>query len=148
MHSILVSKCVTPSFWRLCRLLFAEYALLLLAACLVSMPKASRKAAADVDMPEAPAGEPGDSAPPLDAVAPMPLFPALTASEALGGKVEWRKVAVPAHRLTPLKESWMDLYTPVTEHMKVDMRMNLKTRKARSTTGWMLQLAWLGLVGA
>ena len=33
--------------------------------------------------------------------------------------------------MTPLKDAWMDLYTPVTENMKVDMRMNLKTRKVR-----------------
>jgi hypothetical protein len=29
----------------------------------------------------------------------------------------------------------MELYTPVTENMKVDMRMNLKTRKARTAEG-------------
>lgn len=33
--------------------------------------------------------------------------------------------------MTPLKNAWMELYTPVTENMKIDMRMNLKTRKAR-----------------
>lgn len=33
--------------------------------------------------------------------------------------------------MTPLKNSWLDLYTPITQHLKLDMRMNLKTRKVR-----------------
>lgn len=31
--------------------------------------------------------------------------------------------------MTPLKNSWLQLYNPIVEHMKLDMRMNLKTRK-------------------
>ena len=43
---------------------------------------------------------------------------------------EWStQVNVPQHRMTPLKNSWMSLYTPVTENMKLDMRMNLKAKK-------------------
>jgi hypothetical protein len=37
-------------------------------------------------------------------------------------------------RYTPLKENWMALYTPITEAMKVDVRMNLKTRKVELKT--------------
>ena len=54
--------------------------------------------------------------------------------EAGGKKIEYRKVQVPQHRFTPLKEKWMELYKPVTEQMKVDMRMNLKTRKVELRT--------------
>lgn len=47
---------------------------------------------------------------------------------------------MPQNRLTPLKESWMKLYQPVTDHMQLDMRMNLKTKKvgcaASSRCGW------------
>ena len=39
------------------------------------------------------------------------------------------QVTVPQHRMTPLKNSWMALYKPVTENMKLDMRMNLRTKK-------------------
>lgn len=39
------------------------------------------------------------------------------------------QVTVPQHRMTPLKNSWMALYKPVTENMKLDMRMNLSTKK-------------------
>lgn len=39
------------------------------------------------------------------------------------------QVPVPQHRLTPLRENWLKLYQPVTEHLQLDMRMNLKTKK-------------------
>jgi len=41
---------------------------------------------------------------------------------------------VPAHRMTPLKNAWLALYKPVTENLRLDMRMNLKTRKVRAGT--------------
>jgi RNA-binding protein PNO1 len=31
--------------------------------------------------------------------------------------------------MTPLKKAWLDIYKTVTEVLKFDMRMNLKTRK-------------------
>lgn len=40
-----------------------------------------------------------------------------------------RQIPVSQHRMTPLKAAWMQLYTPITEHLKLDMRMNLKTKK-------------------
>lgn len=36
---------------------------------------------------------------------------------------------MPQHRLTPLKAHWMSLYEPVTKNLKLDMRMNLKSKK-------------------
>ena len=41
---------------------------------------------------------------------------------------------VPANRFTPLKENWMALYEPITKQMKIDVRMNLKTRKVELKT--------------
>lgn len=41
---------------------------------------------------------------------------------------EFRKVPVPRNRLTPLKESWMKIFTPIVEHLKLQVRFNLKTR--------------------
>jgi RNA-binding protein PNO1 len=41
---------------------------------------------------------------------------------------EMRKVSVPAHRYTPLKENWMKIFTPVVEHLKLQIRFNLKSR--------------------
>ena len=40
-------------------------------------------------------------------------------------KITFRRIPVPAHRMTPLKNSWMDLYVPVTSRMNLLMRMNL-----------------------
>lgn len=42
------------------------------------------------------------------------------------------QIPVPQHRMTPLKAAWMQLYTPITDHLKLDMRMNLKTKKVRA----------------
>jgi hypothetical protein len=42
--------------------------------------------------------------------------------------------------MTPLKTSWMQLYTPITDNLKLDMRMNLKTKKVSwgrmTNSGW------------
>jgi hypothetical protein len=71
--------------------------------------------------------EQGGGAAALDFVPPpKPQFGALSAHEMNGGKFEFRKVFVPQHRFTPLKEHWMEIYTPVFEQMKIDIRMNLK----------------------
>ena len=39
-----------------------------------------------------------------------------------------RKVGIPPHRLTPLKKDWLKIYTPLVEHMKCQVRMNLKSK--------------------
>jgi RNA-binding protein PNO1 len=57
----------------------------------------------------------------------LPLLPAPFARFYL-------QVNVPANRFTPLKENWMALYEPVTKQMKIDLRMNLKTKKVELKT--------------
>ncbi|XP_011166775.1 RNA-binding protein pno1 [Solenopsis invicta] len=47
---------------------------------------------------------------------------------------EQRKIPVPAHRYSPLKENWMKIFTPVTEHLKLQIRFNLKTRNVEIRT--------------
>ena len=60
-------------------------------------------------------------------IGPMkPKFEPLTAYEMSSGRSEFRKVSVPAHRYTPLKKIWMEIYTPVYEQMKIDIWMNLQ----------------------
>lgn len=48
--------------------------------------------------------------------------------EKLEGKGELRRIAVPAHRYTPLKDNWLKIFTPVVEHLHLQIRFNLKSR--------------------
>lgn len=43
-------------------------------------------------------------------------------------KRESRSVKVPHHRFPPIKKVWMEIYTPIVEHCKLEIRMNLKNR--------------------
>lgn len=45
-----------------------------------------------------------------------------------GGKSDTRKVWVPANRYTPLKDNWMKIFTPIVEHLHLQIRFNVKTR--------------------
>lgn len=52
---------------------------------------------------------------------------------------EQRKVPIPPHRMTPLKTAWPKIYPPLVEHLKLQVRMNIKTksvelRTSKSTT--------------
>ena len=40
-----------------------------------------------------------------------------------------RSVPVPPHRFTPLKESWLKIYTPIVEHMQLQVRMNVRAKR-------------------
>lgn len=40
----------------------------------------------------------------------------------------FRKITIPAHRYTPLKEQWMKIYSPVVEYLHLQIRFNLRTR--------------------
>lgn len=62
------------------------------------------------------------------ATASAPLFPAMTASEMNGGRVEYRRVRCPPNRLTPLRNQWDNLMTPIVEYLKLQIRFNPATR--------------------
>lgn len=128
------------------------------------MPKVTKKTARNDDLLQPVAGAPMDTSPPepepptTDAAPsdglPAPKFAPLSAFEQNGARVEFRRVRtlrgdthsrcsihvtntqvpVPQHRMTPLKSRWMELYRPVTDTLKLDMRMNLKTRKVEIKT--------------
>ena len=53
----------------------------------------------------------------------IPEFPALTAVE-VDGKPGYFRITVPPNRFTPLKKHWMEIYTPLVEHMKMQVRFN------------------------
>jgi len=72
----------------------------------------------------------------MDASGDLPLKPAFAAlvSGQAAAKVEFRRVPVPQHRMTPLKTQWLELYKPITDNLKLDMRMNLKSKKVEIKT--------------
>lgn len=62
--------------------------------------------------------------------------PKFAAANKVGMKVklETRKVAVPPHRMTPLKNTWVKIYPPLVDHLKLQVRMNLKTKTVELRT--------------
>ena len=48
--------------------------------------------------------------------------------------IETRKILVPKHRMAPLKENWLKIFNPVVEHLKLQIRFNLKTKKVEIRT--------------
>ncbi|MCJ1406735.1 pre-rRNA-processing protein pno1 [Ptychographa xylographoides] len=47
---------------------------------------------------------------------------------------ETRKVLIPPHRMSPLKTSWPKIYPPLVEHLKLQVRMNIKSRAVELRT--------------
>lgn len=56
-----------------------------------------------------------------------PSFKPLPAS-AVQMKKEIRRIATPAHRITPLKNAWAELLDPLVQHLKLQVRMNTKRK--------------------
>ncbi|KAK3192817.1 pre-rRNA-processing protein pno1 [Lecanicillium sp. MT-2017a] len=49
-------------------------------------------------------------------------------------RVETRKVPIPPHRMTPLKQNWSTIYPPLVEHLKLQCRMNIKRKTVELRT--------------
>lgn len=47
---------------------------------------------------------------------------------------DMRKIQVPAHRYSPLKDNWLKIFTPIVEHLQLQIRFNLKTRNVEIKT--------------
>ncbi|KAI8054858.1 hypothetical protein BDF21DRAFT_497982 [Thamnidium elegans] len=45
-----------------------------------------------------------------------------------------RKIPIPPHRMSPLKRHWLEIYSPLVEHMKLQVRMNVKTKTVELKT--------------
>ena len=45
-----------------------------------------------------------------------------------------RKVLIPPHRLSPLRTAWPKIYPPLVEHLKLQVRMNLKGKAVELRT--------------
>uniref|UniRef100_A0A665TSU4 RNA-binding protein PNO1 n=1 Tax=Echeneis naucrates TaxID=173247 RepID=A0A665TSU4_ECHNA len=62
-----------------------------------------------------------------------PQFPPISGDK-LRGPDQMRKIPVPAHRYTPLKDNWMKIFTPIVENLQLQVRFNLKTRNVEIKT--------------
>ncbi|CAN3367021.1 pre-rRNA-processing protein Pno1p [Diutina catenulata] len=50
-------------------------------------------------------------------------------------KLESRKVPIPPHRQTPLKNCWPKIYPPIVDHLKLNVRYNVRNRNVELKTG-------------
>jgi hypothetical protein len=57
-----------------------------------------------------------------DANPQQPIFPKLSAAQASGNKIEYRRVRCPPHRYTPLREHWEQILTPLVEYLKLQVQ--------------------------
>lgn len=56
----------------------------------------------------------------------VPTFEAVKADES--GRVEYRKIRIPAHRYTPLRKHWESLIAPLVQQLKLQVRFNPRAR--------------------
>ena len=63
----------------------------------------------------------------------------------------FRVLLGPSARLTPLKQAWPEIYKPIVEHMKLQIRYNTKRKTVDLRVGTLvlrfLQAAYLLLLG-
>ncbi|KAI9468623.1 RNAbinding protein PNO1like protein putative [Coemansia mojavensis] len=57
-----------------------------------------------------------------------PEFGPLSAKELQEKRKEFRRIRVPPHRFSPLKKDWLKIYSPIVEHLQLQIRMNPKSR--------------------
>ena len=105
------------------------------------MPKVARKEAAQPLQEAEPRPMDAEDSGPVSLSVPSdsgktPKFAPASSYELNGQVVQFRRLPVPQHRMTPLKNQWLALYKPITENMGLDMRMNLKSRKVSNERVW------------
>lgn len=58
-----------------------------------------------------------------------PAFPPLPASaQRTTLKSETRRIPIPPHRMTPLKKDWVNIFSPLTEMLQLQVRMNVQRK--------------------
>lgn len=49
-------------------------------------------------------------------------------------RIDSRKVPIPPHRFSPLKSAWPSIYPPIVQHLKLQVRMNVKSKAVELRT--------------
>ena len=58
-----------------------------------------------------------------------PTFPPLPANAGKSAlKSETRRIAIPPHRMTPLKKDWINIFGPLTDILGLQVRMNIQRK--------------------
>ncbi|KAL1923044.1 uncharacterized protein VTP21DRAFT_9420 [Calcarisporiella thermophila] len=63
-----------------------------------------------------------------------PNFKPIKASELHNNKGQVRRITIPPNRMTPLKNDWLKIYSPLVEHLKLQIRMNTKSKQVEIRT--------------
>ncbi|KAG0287517.1 pre-rRNA-processing protein pno1 [Linnemannia gamsii] len=71
----------------------------------------------------------------MDTGMEKPKYAALKANEMTSkSSIQQRKIPIPPHRMTPLKNEWMKIYSPLVDHLKLQVRMNVKSKSVEIRT--------------
>ncbi|OCH87406.1 eukaryotic type KH-domain (KH-domain type I) [Obba rivulosa] len=71
----------------------------------------------------------------LPAQSAAPVFQPLPASAQRATlKSETRRIPIPPHRMTPLKKDWVNIFSPLTEMLQLQVRMNVQRRSVEIRT--------------
>lgn len=62
-----------------------------------------------------------------------PLFPPASIKD-VAPKKEIRRITVPPNRFGPLKQQWIDIFTPIVSNLKLQIRMNMRTKQVEIQT--------------
>ncbi|TPX12427.1 uncharacterized protein E0L32_006839 [Thyridium curvatum] len=106
----------------------------------IPLPEADRVEEVLLDATDADFSQPAALEPAADADTEMvldeearPKFPASKDVETATRR-EQRKVPIPPHRMSPLRTSWMKICDPLVTHLKLQVRMNVKSKAVELRT--------------
>ena len=77
--------------------------------------------------------QPSDTTMSIDESSTRRYLPTTTATSP-STRIQSRKVPIPPHRMSPLKASWPKIYPPLVEHLKLQVRMNIKSKAVEMRT--------------
>ncbi|KAG9318562.1 hypothetical protein JVU11DRAFT_654, partial [Chiua virens] len=69
-----------------------------------------------------------ETAPQPPSVPSFPPLPAAAAAHSTTLKSEIRRIPIPPHRMTPIKKDWVNIFSPLTEILGLQVRMNVQRR--------------------
>jgi len=67
------------------------------------------------------------------------IFKPITVKEVYDKKINYRTIKIPPNRLSPLKNQWMEIYKPLVEFLKLQVRFNTKTLNVEIRTSALTQ---------